>query len=214
LRGGSERELTATLGKRPESKFENGSFSFNMPKLGDLPNMPKFELPYHEELPQFNMPQADVDTFVWRAGSSRQIGVSVSPLTKQLADHFAVAEGALLINTVRENSAAAKAGLRAGDIIIEVDGKSVRGDMDLIRAIGDTKNTIVQLTIVRDKTRQTISVTPEARKGGQMPYRESFQSTPEDFELLRRAFPAEPGKPLVPATPPIPFTWSDPGRIL
>src|SRR6185436_831295 len=103
------------------------------------PNLPDFS-----QMPDFkNLPKGQIapegDTFVWRAASSRQIGVSVSPLTKQLGDHFDVSEGALLINNVRENSPAAKAGLRAGDIIVEVDGKAVKGDMDLIRAIGAKK---------------------------------------------------------------------------
>jgi len=65
---------------------------------------------------------------------------------------------------VRENSPAARAGLKAGDIVTEVDGKAVKTNVDLIRAVGDKKEGDVTLTIVRDKNRQIIRVTPEAAK--------------------------------------------------
>ena len=44
--------------------------------------------------------------------------------------------------------------------------KPVKGDFDLIRAINGKKEGDVQLTIVRDRNRQTISVTPEVSKDG------------------------------------------------
>ncbi len=217
-RGGNERELVATLGKRPVPRFDSGAFEFNVPQTpvapGDLPDFSKDfpVIPRIEGLPRMPELPAEGDTFVWRAGSSRQIGVSVSPLTKQLGDHFGVAEGALLINTVRDNSPASKSGLRAGDIIIEVDGKTVKGDFDLIRAIGAKKDGDVELTIIRDKNRQTIRVTPEAGKTG--PMFDSFQNGQQGFELLRRLIPANPAAPGGPE-PPLPMTLFRPGsRVL
>src|SRR3954469_10488397 len=38
VRDGSERELTATLAKRPGAQFGEGNFKFEMPDMGDLPN--------------------------------------------------------------------------------------------------------------------------------------------------------------------------------
>ena len=187
-RNGSERELNVTLGKRPAPAFENGSFAPLMPgQPGKLefppmaPMGPIGEMPAMPPIP----PGGDRsgDFYVFRSGSSRQIGVGVTPLTKQLAQHFSVESGAI-INNVRENSPAAKAGLKAGDIIVEADGKSVKGDFDLIRTIGEKKEGSINLTIVRDGSRQSVSVTPEEVKGGM----NTFFETPDAPDT-----PAAPG---------------------
>ena len=101
---------------------------------------------------------------VWSFTNRRQIGVSLTPLTKQLSDHFGVTNGAL-VNNVREDSPAAKAGLKAGDIITEIDGKAVKGELDVVRAIGEKKEGEVTVTFVRSGQKQTVRVTPEEGKG-------------------------------------------------
>ena len=159
LRNGSEREITATLGKREMPKFFNGNFDFkDVPSFPAVPEMPQSPMP--------PMQNGEPNVFIYRSGANRQIGVGVSPLTKQLGDYFGIAEGkGLLINNVREDSPAAKAGLKAGDIIVEVDGKQVNESFDLVRAINDKKEGSVSLTIIRNRNRQTFNVTPEAFKG-------------------------------------------------
>jgi serine protease Do len=212
LRGGSEREVNVTVGKRPGFKFDHGSFAgtfpdkfdFQMPEMPDLSKLPRVEVaPFP--------PGATDAPFAFSFGHRRQIGVGVTPLTKQLAGHFGVDSG-VLVNNVRENSAAAKAGIKAGDVITEVDGKAVKGDHDLIRAIGEKKDGNVTLTIVRDRNRQTISVTPEEAKGG----------WDNHFEMLAPDAPETPGvfrmtRPTVPATPGTPVPLNQlyfPGRII
>jgi S1-C subfamily serine protease len=69
-----------------------------------------------------------------------------------------------LISSVRENSPADKAGLRAGDVIIEVEGKEVKGTSDLMRLINEKKDSAVNLTVIRNKSRMNVSVTPEKSK--------------------------------------------------
>lgn len=217
LRNGSEREVTATLAKRPMARFGDGNFKFDMPdfkglqdmqvwkgdmnlpdfkgfgdkfkdipdlkgfgdKLKDLPQLKDFhfdfkDLPDFKSLPpgefKFDIPDGEGKGFMWRAGEGRTIGVGITPLTKQLAQHFGV-EGGALVNDVRENSPAAKAGLQAGDVIIEADGKGVTNQMDLIQTINNKKDGSVQLTIVRDGKRQTITVTPEVSKDSGFFYR-------------------------------------------
>ena len=59
-------------------------------------------------------------------GNNRRVGVSTTPLTKQLADFFGVSGGhGLLITSISENSPASKAGLRAGDVITELNGEKL-----------------------------------------------------------------------------------------
>lgn len=217
LRGGSERELNVTLAKRPTPKFESGVFApmapgrlgrLGFPSMAPMPDMQN--LPPMSESPLFRTyPGDDRDVMVFRGVGGRQIGISISPLTKQLAEHFGV-EGGALVNNVRENSPAAKAGLKAGDIIVEVEGKEIKGDVDLIRAIGQKKEGSVTLTIVRGGNRQTISVTPDEVKGEFNTFFE-FPDAPDAPNA-----PAAPGK-FTPAAPPTPMPLNRllvPGRVI
>ncbi len=176
-RGGSERELTATLGKRESPQFQTGNFRF-----GDLPPLQSFPaIPAIPRTPQIvpfpPMREGDPNSFIWRSGANRQIGISATLLNKQLGDYFGIAEGTgLLINNVRENSPAAKAGLKAGDVIVEVEGQEVKAMTDLMRAVNEKKEGDVSITIIRDKNRQTIRVTPETSKDGTMKYEQIYKN--------------------------------------
>ena len=177
LRNGAERDFDVTIGKREVPQIYDGNFKFeNFPPLATIPEMPDFpkgEIPQLKEFPQ--MKEGDLKGFVWTTGSNRQIGIGVTGLTKQLGDYFGVAEGkGLLINSVRENSPAAKAGLQAGDVIVEVDGKEVKNSFDLTRAINEKKEGDVTLTIIRNKNRQTFAVTPEISKDSEIQIRRRF----------------------------------------
>ena len=171
LRGGGESELTATMVKREMPVFSSGDFNF--PNGGfemgtPLPegfNLPRVPMPPAPPAMSFPLP-SDPNVFVFRSGANRQIGVGVAPLNKQLAEYFGVQSGeGLLVNNVRENSPAARAGIKAGDVIVEADGKAVKSDLDLIRTLDGKKDgENISLTIVRDKNRQTINVAPEISK--------------------------------------------------
>jgi membrane-associated protease RseP (regulator of RpoE activity) len=98
----------------------------------------------------------------YRGTSIPQIGVGVVPLTDQLAGYFGV-EGGTLINYVRPDSPAAKAGLKAGDVIVEIGGVAVRGALGAIRVIDDKNESDVTLKFVRDRKGKTLNLT--AQKG-------------------------------------------------
>jgi len=175
LRNGSEQEITATMGKREVPAMFNGNFKMEMPNLQNLPKMPEMpRMPDMSKLPQVQALPNGQGGFIWKGdgetgfffGANRQIGIGVSSLTKQLGEYFGAPDGkGLLINNVRENSPAAKAGLKAGDIIVEADGKEIKNNTDLIRTLNEKKEGDVQLTIIRDRNRQTVQVTPEKLKG-------------------------------------------------
>ena len=103
-------------------------------------------------------------------------------------DHFGVTNGAL-VNNVREDSPAAKAGLKAGDIITEIDGKAVKGEMDVARAIGEKKEGEVTVTYIRGGQKNTVRVTPEKGEGNLF---EHFEWNDDDHPA---PMPGEPGKP-------------------
>lgn len=164
IRGGGEREIAATLGKRPIPKFEEGSFGMNLPRAERIPFPPSADMPPLP--PMRGTPGTPGEPFGFRWGTSgRRIGISVTTLTTQLSEHYGV-PGGVLINEVRINSAAAKAGLKAGDVIVEVDGKELKSEGELIRAISEKKEGDLSLTILRERNRQTIRVTPEEAKDG------------------------------------------------
>lgn len=99
-------------------------------------------------------------------GATRRLGISTETLTKQLADYFGVAEGqGVLVTSVEPGSPADRAGLKAGDVIVEVDGEKVGNAASLTRAINRKADGEVTLTIVRNKQRLTIKATPERRGG-------------------------------------------------
>ena len=163
VRNGSEQNLNATIGKPKSAMFRIRSGTFALPtgsyslRGAAIPRMPR--------MPRIRV-SPNVSGFNFNFSSSRVIGISTSSLSKQLGEHFGVSDGkGILVNNVRKDSPAAKAGFKAGDVIVAIDGKEVKNSFDLTRAISKKKEGAVNLTIVRNKNRQNISVTPEKRKG-------------------------------------------------
>lgn len=199
-RGGSEQEITATLGKREVPAIFGGNF-----KMENLPKMP--EMPKTPQVPALP-PNGRSSTFIYKigdenglfSGANRQVGIGVTPLTKQLGEYFGIEGGkGLLINDVRENSPAAKSGLKAGDIIIEADGKAIAGNADLIRAVNSKKEGDITLTIIRDRNRQTIQVTPEKSKNEFAPLFE--ENSPANFQM--NPPPTQQFTPFTQTVPPV-----------
>jgi serine protease Do len=80
------------------------------------------------------------------------LGVSIQPLTPELAKGFNLsdAKGAL-VASVTEDSPAMKAGIKAGDVITEYDGRAVNRSEDLPRLVADTPaGREVTVTVLRD----------------------------------------------------------------
>jgi S1-C subfamily serine protease len=92
--------------------------------------------------------------------SGRRLGVTVDPLTDQLAEYFGARAG-VLVTSVADGSSASRAGLKAGDVITSVDGQAVRSTEDLVRAMRDAKSDEVTIEIVRDKRASSVKATLE-----------------------------------------------------
>jgi S1-C subfamily serine protease len=74
-------------------------------------------------------------------------------------------EGAVMVGTVESDSAAARAGLKSGDIIVALDGETIAGADDLVRALtGDKIGRDVALDVLRRTERLTLSVVPQERR--------------------------------------------------
>lgn len=94
-----------------------------------------------------------------------RLGISAESLTDQLAEFFGVKDSkGALVASVGENSPAAKAGIKAGDVIIAVDNEKVDSVRTLIKALSVKQEGTVAVKIVRNRAEQTINVTIEKRE--------------------------------------------------
>ena len=96
------------------------------------------------------------------------IGVQISDLTPDNAKFFQMnkAEGAL-ISDVQPDAPGAKAGLRTGDVITELDGRPVTDAGQLQMIVGQKRpGDTIHLQVVRDSKPTSVSVTLEALGGG------------------------------------------------
>jgi serine protease Do len=169
-RDGREQEISVTMGRR-RSGFQ------------DLVQIyPRQDGEARRALERMQRDQGML-AFGW---GRRRIGVGTTQLTKQLADYFGVAGGhGLLVTSVTENSPAARAGLKAGDIITAADGEKVENSGDLSRVINRKEDGAVNLTIMRDRNQMNLSVTPEKREPGAMTI------SPELFQIEMGALEIE-----------------------
>ncbi len=95
--------------------------------------------------------------FEWSPGAGR-LGVTVQEMGDQLREHFG-AEAGVLVTSVSPDSAAARAGIKAGDVITTVAGKKIETTGDLVRAVRAADNDAeVEIGIVRDRKAQTLKV--------------------------------------------------------
>ncbi len=96
------------------------------------------------------------------------LGVMVQDMTQKLADAFGLKqpEGALVAQVIPD-SPAAKAGLRAGDIILKFNGHPINRSADLPPLVGSTPvGSTVPIEILRDGKRILLDVTIAAIKSG------------------------------------------------
>lgn len=153
VRDGKTRVLSAKL--EATSNHFNYNFNFNMPEI---------------HIPPINIPEVHIPPMDFNWGHRATLGITADDLTPQLAQYFGVTGGkGVLISEVTKGGAADKAGLKAGDVIVQVDGKPVSGVDELRAALnenftGDTRK--VSLTIVRDRHEQTVNADLTRPRGG------------------------------------------------
>lgn len=151
LRDGKRQTLEVTLGERPELK-ELGALRLGpgaMTLDGRFPE--NFEVDTSGLMPMFSR--------------GPRLGVGVVALTDQLREHFGVEKGkGVLVSAVSKGSAAERAGLKAGDVIVAIDGEPIDGAGDISRILrnGDDAQKTVNVEVIRDRQRQTFSATVES----------------------------------------------------
>jgi len=171
-RAGAPQRLTATLERGENELLGDGSFQFEMPDsfafnvpvppTPPIPPVPPMDHMFDGEKGQrffFRDRDHVVET---RPG---RLGLTYQKLSGQLARYFKVDDGALLVTEVETDGPAAKAGLRAGDVIVKFNGKAVTDASDLRRTLGETPSgTDVTVTVQRDGHPLDVKVSPRGEK--------------------------------------------------
>lgn len=155
-RKGKELELVAELGSR--SKYEDAERYYKKAlKLA----------------PQVYSKTYKLDKF---SLSDTYIGVTLENLNYQLGEYFGVKDGkGALVTEVMDDSPAAKAGLKAGDVIIKVDGEEVDKLSDVKEAVSDKdEGDKIELSVLRNKN--------------QIEFALEVEESPEDFRHLENVF--------------------------
>lgn len=146
VRGGNRETLDVT----PESR-EFGDFGAEISRQVErgLRSLPRdFDFDFN-----FNGPGDRL-----RLTSGARLGAALAPLTPQLAEYFGVRDG-LLVASVEADSSAARAGLKAGDVVTAVRGRDVRTAAEVTRELRQAEpGTNLELRVTRDRKPLTITV--------------------------------------------------------
>jgi serine protease Do len=178
-RNGATQTVTATVGKRGafgSRRYGPGpEFQQEMDKmreeLGRMRLDPKFQQDMarlQAELGAMRLRLPDTPD-VWMAWRSGALGVEAESLSPQLAEFFGVKQG-VLVRSVAKDSAAEKAGIKAGDVIVRVDTQEVGTPSALTRRIREMQSrTSFPITVVRNRQETVLNVVvekPPARSTG------------------------------------------------
>src|SRR5487761_1904471 len=96
---------------------------------------------------------------------SAVLGVEAEAADGQLAQYFGVKEG-VLVRSVLKGSAAEKAGIKAGDVIVRLDDAQVAMPADISNRVRLLRGKSVQVALMRDRKEMTVTAAIEDVPGG------------------------------------------------
>ncbi len=142
-RDGATQTVTMKLAER--FRFGEKEFEFRMPKM-EIPEV-------HVDVPDF-------------FGQRSRLGIDGESLTKQLGEYFGAPNGeGVLVRSVDRDSPAEKAGIKAGDVIIKLDGERVAGMRDLRNLLREkSKKGSVPVALIRNRREMIVTVSLERRE--------------------------------------------------
>ncbi len=157
-RDGRAQNMHVVLGKSESAmarlknlpKADPGQFVFTMP-----------------ELPELSDSMGALHGYGMSGFGQPHMGIDAEDVSGAFGNYFGAPNGeGVLVRDVFENSAAAKAGLRAGDVIVRADGQPVRNVAELrekMHAAKDSKS--LKLGVIRNKAEISVDVElPQSEK--------------------------------------------------
>ena len=167
-RDGRAQTITTPLGEMQENRRQ---------VMRGMPQVFKFRMPEVPEMPEI-APMPDMPAMEWDGGEMLmgrpRLGIDAEDISGQLGSYFGVPDGeGILVREVNPGSAAEKAGVKAGDIIISVNGEKIHGLAELrskLAASNDgskdkaKEGKTVKLGVLRNKSALSLDVEITAMK--------------------------------------------------
>jgi serine protease Do len=150
-RDGRAQSIAVTMGQAEDGRHNwayaaPGAFAFRMPEMPELPQLPEIQI--------------DGDAFAIAARP--RLGIDAEDLNGQLGTFFGAPEGeGILVRDVASGSIAEKAGLKAGDVIVSLNGERIRSVGDLREKLASRDNdkpASVKLGVLRNKSEISVTV--------------------------------------------------------
>jgi S1-C subfamily serine protease len=176
-RDGQQMSVTTQTANREEVEREAWEQHLTVPEppvdiIGGLPVEPSPPNPLVHSYTSFRTLPTD----------PAYIGAILETMSAQLAEYFGVTGGAgLLVRSVEANSPAALAGMRAGDVVVRANAKTVAGYADWNRAMKESHGQPLTVVVLRDKKEQTLTLTPDSKK------RSSLDTPSDDSQRVAQA---------------------------
>jgi serine protease Do len=140
-RDGAKKTVAATLAARPDSAFPYlGPDSTNAP----MPPMPPFPQAFGNAVPAFPT-------------DAPAVGFFGAALNFQMAEFLGVKEG-VLVWEVAPRTPAERAGLKAGDVVVKVNGTPVTSPREIAGLVRMSGKKAIVFTVVRNKKEMTLNV--------------------------------------------------------
>ncbi|MFP5265260.1 MAG: PDZ domain-containing protein [Blastocatellia bacterium] len=166
IRGGAEREVAVTLGDRADDA--------GRARIARAGETGVYRVSPARERVQRDRPERVLSE---RVTPGYRMGISLQGMSAQLAEYFGVSDhnGALVIY-VHPDSPAAKAGIKAGDVILSVAGRPVERPLSLHQILKGRPEGPAEVKVMREKQERTFTVRLEAEKMS------SYEFLPGEFD--------------------------------
>jgi serine protease Do len=163
VRNGQQVTLSVTPDRQRSGFFsDEGDWGGELPATPMPPIPPSAPAPPAPPARAFVLPRKNgFETFTLRSREGR-LGIMTESLGDQLNDYFGVKNG-VLVRSVADDSPASKAGVKAGDVIVAVNGHHVDEPNDISDELRRADNDDFTLDVVRDHKSQTLKGKLEPR---------------------------------------------------
>jgi len=156
-------EVTPEAPKMTQMRPGEGGDMFwerGAPRPGQQFHGPEGGMPFKFEVPSGRF---DFDSEPFLAAGRGRLGVRVQDLSDELAGYFGVKSG-VLVAGVEADAPAAKAGIKAGDVITAVNGQAITEPGELRREVAKVEDgKTADLSVTRDKKALTLKVEVTSR---------------------------------------------------
>lgn len=165
-RAGRERTVSAVVGRRGEAREQREDREDEEAPVPPTPSMPPAPPePDEDGVTPTPAPQpGDLDERMTFFTVRPRLGVEIQDLNEDLRGYFDVPENrGALVTRVLDDTPARRAGIRAGDVIVELDGRRIDDSDDLRRELARKNAGTVRVTVLRKGERQTLTAQLQRR---------------------------------------------------